>query len=426
MALFSFNDPPGKSNVAWHGFTLDAWLNPFGVPGLFDVVRTSVVIAFLSTHRRDGPRDADRAGARPLQLPRLGATNTLIFLPMATPEIVLGASLLTLFVAIGAPPFFPTNFVTILIAHIMFNISFVVVTVRARLYGFDRHLEEAAMDLGANEWTTFWKVTFPLILPGILAAGLLAFSLSIDDYVITSFTAGRTLDVPDLHLGLGPRRRAGPGQRHRHGVLRDRRRVRRDHRRSLKRGPTGHRGRSSRPSGSPPPPRPSPPARSSLHPGGRSMVETVDSSSPATETAPLPDRSVVPRGLGPDHEPDRRPRRGLVAGHHATASATSTTRPGIGVTNTGHAHPRVVAAIQAQAAKLLHGQQNIVYHEPGLRLYERLPGLLPGGPWQAFLSNSGRRGGRGVGQAGAGRRPAGRRSSRSATASTAGPARRWP
>jgi spermidine/putrescine transport system permease protein len=125
-----------------------------------------------------------------------GSTNTLIFLPLATPEIVLGASLLTLFVAIGEPPFFPTNFLTILIAHIMFNISFVVVTVRARLYGFDRNLEEAAMDLGANEWTTFWKVTFPLILPAILAAGLLAFSLSIDDYVITSFTAGRTSTFP--------------------------------------------------------------------------------------------------------------------------------------------------------------------------------------------------------------------------------------
>jgi spermidine/putrescine transport system permease protein len=115
---------------------------------------------------------------------------------MATPEIVMGASLLTLFVAIGEPPFFPTNFVTIVIAHIMFNISYVVVTVRARLYGFDRHLEEAAMDLGANEWTTFWKVTFPIILPGIMAAALLAFSLSIDDYVITSFTAGRTSTFP--------------------------------------------------------------------------------------------------------------------------------------------------------------------------------------------------------------------------------------
>jgi spermidine/putrescine transport system permease protein len=196
MALFSVNDPPGKSNVTWHGFSLDAWLNPFGVPQLFDVVRTSVVVALVSTVA------ATILGTLiALALVRYGfrgssATNILIFLPMATPEIVLGASLLTLFVAIGQPPLFPTSFLTILIAHIMFNISYVVVTVRARLYGFDRHLEEAAMDLGANEWTTFWKVTFPMILPGIMAAALLAFSLSIDDYVITSFTAGRTSTFP--------------------------------------------------------------------------------------------------------------------------------------------------------------------------------------------------------------------------------------
>ena len=91
---------------------------------------------------------------------------------------------------------YPLGIRTILIAHVMFNISFVVVTVKARLQGFPRHLEEAAMDLGANEWTTFWKVTFPLILPGIMAAALLAFSLSIDDYVITSFTAGRRTTFP--------------------------------------------------------------------------------------------------------------------------------------------------------------------------------------------------------------------------------------
>ena len=115
---------------------------------------------------------------------------------MATPEIVLGASLLTMFVSIGGAPFFPLSAFTILIAHIMFNISYVVVTVRARLTGFPRHLEEAAIDLGANEWPTFWKVTFPLILPGIVAAGLLAFSLSIDDFVITNFTAGKTQTFP--------------------------------------------------------------------------------------------------------------------------------------------------------------------------------------------------------------------------------------
>src|SRR4029453_15207949 len=130
--------------------------------------------------------------------------------PVATPESLLGPPRPTMFVAIGRPPFFPTNFLTILIAHIMFNISYVVVTVRARVYGFDRHLEGEARDLGGNEWTTFWKVTFPLILPGILAAGLLAFSLSIDDYVITSFTAGRTNTFPFYIWGAA--RIGGPVQ----------------------------------------------------------------------------------------------------------------------------------------------------------------------------------------------------------------------
>ena len=102
----------------------------------------------------------------------------------------------------------------------MFNISYVVVTVKARLAGFPRHLEEAAMDLGANEWTTFWKVTFPLILPGVVAAALLAFSLSIDDYVITSFTAGHDPDLPAVHLRVAAARHPGPGQRHRHDHLR--------------------------------------------------------------------------------------------------------------------------------------------------------------------------------------------------------------
>jgi spermidine/putrescine transport system permease protein len=122
----------------------------------------------------------------------------LIFLPMSTPEVVLGASLLTMFVSTTSLPFvpegllFPLSIRTILIAHIMFCISYVVVTVKARLQNFPRHLEEAAMDLGANEWTTFWKVTFPLIMPGVISAALLAFSLSIDDYVITALTKGQT------------------------------------------------------------------------------------------------------------------------------------------------------------------------------------------------------------------------------------------
>lgn len=196
IALFSVNDPIGRSNVAWRAFTLKYWLDPFGVPGLFDAVATSLKIAFASTLVATALGTLIALALVRYQFRGVGATNLLIFIPMATPEIVMGASLLTMFVAIGRPPFFPLNELTILIAHIMFNISYVVVTVRARLVGFDRHLEEAAMDLGANEWTTFWRVTFPLILPGIVAAALLAFSLSIDDFVITNFTAGRTVTFP--------------------------------------------------------------------------------------------------------------------------------------------------------------------------------------------------------------------------------------
>jgi spermidine/putrescine transport system permease protein len=119
-------------------------------------------------------------------------TNLFIFLPMATPEVVMGASLLALFITLGVP----RDLKTILISHIMFTISFVVVTVKARTHGFNREWEEAAKDLGATPWVTFWKVTFPLIFPGILAAAALAAALSIDDYVVTSFNAGQVSTFP--------------------------------------------------------------------------------------------------------------------------------------------------------------------------------------------------------------------------------------
>jgi spermidine/putrescine transport system permease protein len=196
IILFSFNDPAGKTNTTWQGFTLKYWMDPLGVPGLPNAVFLSIGIACISTIVATALGTLIALALVRYQFRLSGATNALIFIPMATPEIVLGASLLTMFVSIGGAPFFPLSAFTILIAHIMFNISYVVVTVRARLTGFPRHLEEAAMDLGANEWLTFWKVTFPLILPGIVAAGLLAFSLSIDDFVITNFTAGKTQTFP--------------------------------------------------------------------------------------------------------------------------------------------------------------------------------------------------------------------------------------
>jgi len=192
VVMFSFNNPAGRFNYTWQGFTFDNWVHWDAIPGLRSAVEVSLEIAAISSI------SATILGTLiALALVRYGfrgrgATNFLIFLPMSTPEIVLGASLLTLFLTMNVA----TGFWTIVIAHIMFNISYVVVTVKARLVGFDRHLEEAAMDLGANEWTTFWRVTLPLIAPGILSALLLAFALSVDDFVITNFNAGTTVTFP--------------------------------------------------------------------------------------------------------------------------------------------------------------------------------------------------------------------------------------
>ncbi len=203
MIVFSFNEPAGKFNYTWNQFSLDGWLHPFDWPGLGDAVTISLLVALISTIAATILGTMIGLALTRYDFRGRGILNGIIFLPMATPEIVLGASLLTLFVATALPPLrggvptlYPTGFVTILIAHIMFNISYVVVTVKARLAGFDRRLEEAAMDLGANEVTTFWKVTFPLILPGVMAAALLAFSLSIDDFVITNFVSGTTNTFP--------------------------------------------------------------------------------------------------------------------------------------------------------------------------------------------------------------------------------------
>jgi spermidine/putrescine transport system permease protein len=192
IVVFSFNDPAGRFNFAWQGFTLENWKDPFGVPGLREALVNSIEIAALSTIAATVLGTMMALALVRYEFRGRASTNFFIFLPLATPEIVLGASLLSLFIAIGDS----SGFVTILIAHIMFNISFVVVTVRSRLIGFDRSLEEAAQDLGANGFQTFMRVTLPLIAPGVLAAALLAFALSVDDFVITNFAAGSTITFP--------------------------------------------------------------------------------------------------------------------------------------------------------------------------------------------------------------------------------------
>ncbi len=192
VVAFSFNAPHGRFNYTWQGFTFDNWVHWDAVPGLRGAIEVSLEIAALSSLAATALGTLIALALVRYGFRGRGVTNLLVFLPMSSPEIVLGASLLTLFLTMNVA----TGFATILIAHIMFNISYVVVTVKARLIGFDRHLEEAAMDLGANEWTTFRKVTLPLIAPGVLAAGLLAFALSVDDFVITNFNAGTTVTFP--------------------------------------------------------------------------------------------------------------------------------------------------------------------------------------------------------------------------------------
>jgi spermidine/putrescine transport system permease protein len=192
MIAFSFNDPRGRQNITWQGFTIENYFDVWSRPQITGPMLTSIGVALISTVIATTLGTLIGLALTRYEFRGRGLTNILIFLPMASPEIILGASLLSLFVTVGLA----RGFVTILIAHVMFNISYVVVTIRARLAGFNRALEEAAMDLGADEWVTFWKVTFPLIFPGIMAAALLAFALSIDDYVITSFVYGSTVTFP--------------------------------------------------------------------------------------------------------------------------------------------------------------------------------------------------------------------------------------
>ena len=198
--VFSFNDS-GKSNITWQGFTFEKWLNPCGAPRVCEALGNSVKIGLLATIFSTilGTLIAFAIGRYAFR--GRSASNLLIFLPMATPEIVLGASILSLFLVLQSNPgFWPT-----VIAHVVFCVSFVVVTVKARIASLDPRLEQAAMDLYANEFQTFRRVTLPLVAPGIAAAALLAFSLSFDDFIITNFNSGTVTTFPKFIYGAAAR-----------------------------------------------------------------------------------------------------------------------------------------------------------------------------------------------------------------------------
>jgi spermidine/putrescine transport system permease protein len=192
ILVFSFNKPRGRFNFLWQKFSLDAWGDPFGVSGISDALLNSIEIAVVSTLIATALGTLTALALVRYEFRGRAPVNFFIFIPLATPEVVLGAALLSMFLNFQVA----TGFTTIVIAHVMFNISFVIVTVRSRLIGFDRSLEEAAQDLGATPWQTFRLITLPLIMPGVISAALLAFALSIDDFVITNFNAGSTVTFP--------------------------------------------------------------------------------------------------------------------------------------------------------------------------------------------------------------------------------------
>ncbi len=197
IVLFSFNANRGRFNFTWQGFTLDHWLHPFADPDLAIALKNSLLIAAFSTVIATILGTLMAVALVRYRFRGRASADMFTFLPLATPEVVLGAALLALFLTAGVN----TGFATIVIAHVMFTISYVVVTVKARLEGMDRHIEEAAQDLGATEWTAFRKVTLPLIAPGVGAGALLAAAISVDDFVITSFNAGQTQTFPLFIFG---------------------------------------------------------------------------------------------------------------------------------------------------------------------------------------------------------------------------------
>ncbi|MBC7291999.1 MAG: ABC transporter permease [Actinotalea sp.] len=188
---FSFN-VPGRTNLLWRGFTLENWQNPCGAPQVCQSLVNSLQVGLIATVVATTLGTLIALALVRYKFRGRTLANLLIFLPMSTPEVVLGAALLAQFLSLRVNP----GFTTVVLAHTMFCISFVVVTVKARVASLDPKLEEAAADLYASSWQAFWRVTFPLLLPGIAAAALLAFSLSFDDFIITNFNSGNFTTFP--------------------------------------------------------------------------------------------------------------------------------------------------------------------------------------------------------------------------------------
>jgi spermidine/putrescine transport system permease protein len=192
MIIFGFNNTRSKRNIHWQGFTLRWYRELFAIQDLTTALQNSLTISVIVTVVATLLGTLMGLALGRYRFRGSGATNLLMFANIAAPEVVLGAALLSLFLTMGVP----RGYWTIVVAQVMFSIAYVAVTVRARMAGLDPSLEEAARDLGAGPYATFFRVTLPMIMPGVLAGALLVFALSIDDYIITSFNAGNTTTFP--------------------------------------------------------------------------------------------------------------------------------------------------------------------------------------------------------------------------------------
>ncbi|HEY2299147.1 MAG TPA: ABC transporter permease [Jatrophihabitans sp.] len=192
MIVFGFNDTTGKFNIRWQGFTFRNYRTVFSIEGLTNALINSLTIGAIATVIATGLGTFVGLALGKYRFRGSGSVTLLLFANVAAPEVVLGAAMLSMFLTLNIP----RGYWTIVIAHVMFSLAYVAVTVRARVVGVDPSLDEAARDLGANPVVTFFKVTLPLIMPGVLAGALLAFALSIDDYIITSFNSGNTVTFP--------------------------------------------------------------------------------------------------------------------------------------------------------------------------------------------------------------------------------------
>ena len=192
IIVFSFNKPAGKFNYTWQGFTLENWAHPFKYPALSEALKLSLNVAAVSTAIALVFGTLVAVALVRQRFRGRTAVDTFMILPLTSPEVVMGASLLTLFLDLG----WATGYTTVIIAHVAFQISFIAMTVRARIRGFDWTLEDASLDLGSSPARTFFKITLPLIVPGIVAAAMLSFALSLDDFIITYFVSGSTVTYP--------------------------------------------------------------------------------------------------------------------------------------------------------------------------------------------------------------------------------------